>query len=229
MRIDNLNDSGSDRLAERVDALERAAPLRSASVSGGRLVFLGGLLRVDSGGRLEVVGTFRVDGDTVMTGAFTQTGFTSLNGPTEINGATTINGQFWINGLTHLNGEQRLSGDLRVISGGKIVVGDMTIKDGEVTFATGGKLVADPDEAGVKIVGSGTSVYAGSLTAGLTAGDSIVRVTPASATVRADSIILNGGIRSPRSHHPTVAGLGVPAGIAWYSNPGGILHLTDGT
>lgn len=50
------------KLIRRVSRLESGALLENSSITGGRMRFIGGLLRLDSGARLEGVGTFQWSG-----------------------------------------------------------------------------------------------------------------------------------------------------------------------
>ena len=60
MKRDNPNDFEMREILRRLAALESASPLESSSVSNGRVRFIGGLLRIDSGGRVEIVGTLQI-------------------------------------------------------------------------------------------------------------------------------------------------------------------------
>lgn len=122
-------------------------PLENASVTSGRVRFIGGTLRVDSGGRVEIVGFLQVEGQTniigpvTISGALTISGATSITGPTtitgtldvdgdsqftgqlDITGATSIAGPLDVTGTTELAGDTTVTGDMTVNGGGKITVG----------------------------------------------------------------------------------------------------------
>jgi len=104
-----------ERLVRRVDRLESGSMLENSSITNGRLRLIGGLFRVDSGGRVEIVGT------TDLTGPFTSTGTTKLNGPVEI--TLTLD----VTSTTRLRGATTLENDLTLTSGGKIKAGTITI------------------------------------------------------------------------------------------------------
>lgn len=136
----NLQDL-ANRVQDRFEKLERTirelatgSPLQSASVTKGRVRFIGGLLRIDSGGRVEIVGTLEIDGTTTVTGTFTVTGPWSLDGDGTIAGDVTGTGELVWNGPWDLNGPGTIAGnaditgtltllkDLIVSSVGKIEV-----------------------------------------------------------------------------------------------------------
>lgn len=103
-------------LMDRVRRLEVATPLYSASVTDGRLRFIGGLLRVDSGGRVEIVGTLEIDGTTDITGPTTVTGTFTVEGP------LTVEGPWSLDGDGDITGDVSVTGDVDVESGGRVVV-----------------------------------------------------------------------------------------------------------
>lgn len=180
-----------ERLEHRVQRLEMANPFESASVTSGRVRFIGGTLRVDAGGSVEIVGTLEVDGTTTVTGSFTVTGPWNLAGDGTISGNVTgtgtltwtgpwnLNGTGKIQGPVDITGILRLLSDLRVESGGKITVtgadGDTVIQNSRVTFANGAELVSETDSL---VVRQGTSgVVAGSGQAQLRSGGKFFRVS----------------------------------------------------
>lgn len=97
-------------LKDRVRRLEVGTPLYSTSVTEGRLRFIGGLLRVDSGGRVEIVGTLEIDGTT------------DINGPTTVTGTFTVEGPWSLEGNGDITGDVSVTGDVDVESGGRVVV-----------------------------------------------------------------------------------------------------------
>ncbi|MGA1826996.1 peptidoglycan DD-metalloendopeptidase family protein [Microbacterium sp.] len=136
------------RLAYRVDRLEGGAMLENSSITEGRMRFIGGLLRVDSGGRVEIVGTLQIDGTSTITGQFTVEGPWSLTGDGEITGTVTISGPVTISGDTAITGAVSVTGSITVDAGGTIVVGGMAL---------------DPSAAGGSLdFGSSRSINAGS-------------------------------------------------------------------
>lgn len=188
--ISNPNDSALEKRVAALEELLRANPFESASVKNGRLRFIGGLLRVDSGGRVQIVGTLEIDGHTTSTGVF------DINGPWDLAGDGTITGNVSIAGNVtatgewtqigewHLNGNGSITGNvditglltlmsnLRVSTLGKIIVngadGDTVLQDSRITFANGGALRAD--SAGVQVVQGNAQVAAFAGLARLRAG-----------------------------------------------------------
>jgi hypothetical protein len=144
----NLNDVTSwiKEIFYRLRKLESGAFLENSSISNGRMRFIGGLLRIDSGGRVEIVGTLQVDGTTDVTGEFTVSGPWNLTGNGEItgdytvtgkvthvgdmdiDGVLTVNGDGWsITGDGEISGRVNLTGSFEVAVGGYIQVGPVRI------------------------------------------------------------------------------------------------------
>lgn len=154
-KIDNPTRGEFEQLKREIRALQTQSPLESSSVSNGRVRFIGGLLRVDSGGRVEIVGSFSIDGTTTVSGTFTVdgpweingngsiTGALGITGPTQIDGPTTINGNFWVNGYTRIsagleiNGPWSLNGDGTIV-GDADMTGDMLVRSGGKIRVQGG-------------------------------------------------------------------------------------------
>lgn len=151
--VRNLGDAWGwaiDKIVRRIERLESGAFLESASVTAGRLRFIGGLLLLDSGARLEVVGT--VDGE----GQFRWVGpweFDSPEGGT-IAGDVDLAGDFDLTG-------KFTSGNVR-IEGGRIYVGagsNLIVIDGATGKVTVGGLVLDPsDHDGMMTLPNGAQV-----------------------------------------------------------------------
>lgn len=152
---DDLSDAFAEirRLKADVDRLKRARPLENSSVTNGRLRFIGGLLRVDAGGRVEIVGTLQIDGATIVNGTFKVEGPWSLNGNGEIAGNVNVTGKLTQNGPWEFIGAGKITGNvdvtgtIRVLAGGKIQVGniiiDPTISGGAIAFANGAQVFTD--------------------------------------------------------------------------------------
>lgn len=190
------------------------SPLESASVSNGRVRFIGGLLRLEAGAQMQIVGTLEVDGTTIVTGTFNingpwkingdgeVTGFTRITGPTEINGATTINGNFWVNGFTRLQNDLILSGD------GRFLAGPITIdRDGGYGGRVRSSTTLLLDAATAVILGAQTTVQ-GALTAvGLITGTSVQSLSNINALGNITALgDIGGGSKSFWIDHPTKAG-----------------------
>lgn len=139
------------RLAERVRILETATPLQNASITRGRLRVAGGLLLVDDGGTLQVIGTVDGEGNFQWSGTWK---FDSGDG--EIAGDVDLTGDFDLTGAF-------TAGNVR-IEDGKIYVGtgtNMIIIDGATGKIVAGSMTIDPSLNGgsVKFAG-GPEVYA---------------------------------------------------------------------
>lgn len=183
------------KLVERIERLERSAPVGFTAVSRGALritsdegLIVEGSARIsgtlDGDGHLiwsgDVVftGPFTIDGTTVQNGEFTVTGPFHVNGTTDINGKTTVNGQFdvvgpskftgtvTIDGGWHLNGNGDIAGNVQV-TGNIELLGGGRIKVGDM-------IIAPTSESGA--VGSITSPVALNLKSALTSmsGSAIV-------------------------------------------------------
>lgn len=104
-------------MEERIARMERGAPLRNASISGGS-----GLTIYDGGGiAIKDGGTLNIDGTTTLNGP------TKITGKTDINGVTTINGPAKITGTLELPagiiGNDALAAPLNTGSSGKSETG----------------------------------------------------------------------------------------------------------
>lgn len=123
MLLRDLTDAGRwiKRIIFRLDRLEAGAHLENSSVTDGQMRFIGGLLRVDSGGRVEIVGTLRIDGVTSVTGEFTLEGPWSMTGDGTITGDVTVTGKWVQTGEWELNGNGKIQGNVEQ-------TGDMTVK-----------------------------------------------------------------------------------------------------
>ncbi|WP_194763971.1 hypothetical protein [Microbacterium sp. UFMG61] len=127
-----------DGLRKDIDRLKRTNHLEAASVTSGRVRFIGGLLRVDSGGRVEIVGTLEIDGTTTVTGSFTVTGPWGLEGDGTITGDVIISGDVTSTGTLTQNGPWNMNG-AGTIAGNVTQTGD-TDQRGNVTVRNGGKI-----------------------------------------------------------------------------------------
>lgn len=121
--VDDLSDVWKELRALKAEVRQArtSTPFENASVSNGRLRFIGGTLRVDSGGRVEIVGTLQVEGTTQFVGPVT------ISGTLDITGDTTVTGDLAVNGPWELNGDGDISGDVALdgtmtVDGGQIVV-----------------------------------------------------------------------------------------------------------
>lgn len=115
------------RLVRRIERLESGAFLESSSITKGRMRFIGGTLRIDSGGRAEIVGTLQVDGSTIVTGTFRLEGNWTFTGDGTIIGKLTQNGPWEFNGAGQIKGNVDMTGNLNVTGGGKIQAGSIVL------------------------------------------------------------------------------------------------------
>lgn len=182
--MQDLSDAFAEirKLKDEVRALKTPIALENSSITDGRMRFIGGLLRVDSGGRVEIVGYLQVEGTTNIVGPVTisgnlnVTGTSKFTGPLSIEGATTVTGDLKVNGPWALNGngditgDVDVTGDLEVLGGGRIKVGNVIITPG-----SGGKVTVGTGAAQVVLDGATGRIKAGSLTIDPTRGGGAVR------------------------------------------------------
>lgn len=122
-------------LQAEVRRFRSGIPLENASVTNGRLRFIGGLLLIDSGGTLQIIGALDGEGSFRWVGPWE---FDSSEGG-RIAGDVDLAGNFDLTGVF-------TSGNVR-IEGGKIYVGDGTdliVIDGVTGKITVGGMVLDP-------------------------------------------------------------------------------------
>lgn len=153
-----LGEGPEKAVEKRLQRVERAAPLGYSSVTRGRLRFIGGTLRVDSGGRVEIVGTLQIDGTTTVTGTFDVDGPWSLDGNGNITGNVTVTGDINVTG-----GGRIRAGQITLnpsASGGRIEIGGHTIfASGNVlsiTHSGGAQVVLN--DSGASLIGGGKSL-----------------------------------------------------------------------
>ena len=174
---DDLSSNNAFReILDRIRILETTTPLQNAAVSEGRLRFIGGLLLIDSGGRLEVVGTFDGDGDFSWSGPWAFTGDGAIAGDVDITGNATVKGD----------------GRIRVEGGDS----PATIEDGKLAFDTGGEVEADVANGGVRLRADDAVVNVGNV-ASLRKGSTSVIAGPLGVTINAPSgqqILLQGSV-----------------------------------
>ena len=147
--VDDLSDALKKlrELQDRVRQLETAIPLENASVTEGRVRFIGGTLRVDSGGRVEIVGTLHVEGTT------------------QFIGNVTLQGPWTFSGDGDITGDVTLSGDMTVDSGGEIRVGTSNVlrirRDGaNGIIEIGDSRISITPSGAVSVSGPGVSLQA---------------------------------------------------------------------
>lgn len=152
---DDLSSNGAFReVLDRLRILETTVMLQNAAVTEGRLRFIGGLLRVDSGGRVEIVGTLQIDGTTNVTGSFNMTGTVDMEGNVTITGPLTVEGLWDLTGDGTIAGNVEVTGDMKTVDGGRIIVsgpdGDTVLTESKMIFGNGSE-VASYSTSGVGI------------------------------------------------------------------------------
>jgi phage baseplate assembly protein gpV len=155
--VPNLNDIGRwiEDLKREIARLKSGAFLESASITDGRLRIIGGTLRVDSGGLVDIVGTLQVDGTTNVTGTFgvsgptTVTGTFQVSGPWKLTGTGEITGNYTVTGKVTQVGDMDINGVLKLNGNGWSITGDGEIAGtvnltGSFEVATGGYIQVGP-------------------------------------------------------------------------------------
>ena len=97
---DDLSDVYAElrQLKDDLRRLKNTQMLQNASVTEGRLRFIGGLLLIDSGGTLTVIGTMNGTGDFNWTGPWTLSGAGDITGDVEISGDVDLTGEMTVAG-----------------------------------------------------------------------------------------------------------------------------------
>lgn len=208
----DLNDAWGwiQKLISRVSRLESGAMLENSSITNGRMRFIGGTLRVDSGGSVEIVGSLQIDGATVISGTFNLTangwvisgngtisGNTIVSGTLNVTGNSAFGGTLSILGSTTIGGAVTMNNDL-TLGSGRIVAGSIVIdKNG----GYGGRLAAS-----TLLFDTSSSLFTGTLTAtnGITsaAGDIVATL----GDIRAPFGDIGGASKSFWIDHPTKPG-----------------------
>ncbi|WP_295104752.1 hypothetical protein [uncultured Microbacterium sp.] len=200
----DLNDSGGwiQQLIRRVARLESGAMLERSSITNGRMRFIGGLLRLDSGALLELVGQWRffgpgaITGDVYSEGKWTQVGDYDFTGNGDLAGDVTMSGDFDLTGIFK-------SGNVR-IEGGKIYVGA-----GPVTIVI--------DGATGKITAGNVTVESNKVTIGGADGNTVL--------TNSQVQFANGGIVATDSS----GGISMRVGNARARVADGVVQMTIGT
>lgn len=234
--IHNTNDSPMDDIRDAVTRQRRENPFESSSVRDGSVRFIDGLLRVEAGGRVEIVGTLQVDGTSTVTGTF------NINGPINIDGQMTVNGPFdlagngsitgeltitgpvTISGDVDLTGKMTVTGDIEISGPGRIKVGNVILEDGKIKA---GGMTINPDVNGGQIdFGGGRFVNAGTGFLGLYDGDRFIVFNGSGVTMVAGGRSLSVGPSGIRATGMgTIAQADVPESFpnAVVAGPDGLL------
>lgn len=220
-----------DDLMRRVRALETQSPLEHSSITGGRVRFIGGLLQVDSGGSVVIVGTLQVDGVSTVTGQFNVDGPFNLAGDGTITGQLTISGPVDITGDVDLTGVMTVTGDIEVTGSGRIKVGNIIIEDGKIKA---GGMTINPDVNGGQVeFGGGRSINAGSNFLGVYDGDRFVVFNSSGvAVVAGGKSIRVGSDGITLSGLPTIAKSATadnnPRGSIYADSGGALFRVVEG-
>jgi hypothetical protein len=199
------------RIIYRLDRLEGGAMLERSSISNGRMRFIGGLLLIDSGGTLTVIGHLNGEGDFVWTGPW------AFTGPGEITGNVDVTGSLELLD----NGSLRVGGVLITpLSGGRIEVGGPggVVIDGSTGRVTAGNLNLDPTVSGGAVVfANGAQVFTDATTIQVFKGNSVAQISNDYARIQhgGEVVEISGaGVRISPSALGTysAATAGVPVG-----------------
>lgn len=199
VRDDPISKQEFYELKRQVRELATQSPLRSASITEGRLRVGGSaILLIDSDGGVVIEGSLDGDGNITWTGAalfegtFTAKGTTRFEGDTTQVGAHHVQGNQDITGTLAVKGAATLENDLRVKPAGKITVegaSAATLQSGALSFATGAKLTAYATGATLQGSSAGTNVAVENGSASLNFGTRRV-------SCEADGILLTGPVLS---------------------------------
>jgi hypothetical protein len=172
-----------ERLIRRIDRLESGANLENSSITNGRMRFIGGILRLDSGALLELIGQWRFSGNGAITGD------------------VVAEGKWTQNGTWEFNGNGKIYGDVEVLGGGRIRVGQIVLNPavnggtieigGHTIFASGNVLSITHsggaqvvlNASGATLIGGGKSFSLQSTGASLTGLPTISRAAANNATI----------------------------------------------
>jgi hypothetical protein len=192
--MDRLNMETADvirKLVERIERLERAAPVGFTAVSRGAL-------RITSDEGLIVEGSARIsgvldgDGDLIWSGPIVFTGGFTINGTTVQNGEYTVTGPFHVNGTTDINGNTTVNGLFDVVGASKFT-GEVTV-DGGWHLNGDGDIRGNVSMTGVLTVGVGGAIQVGTVTLGVTSnGRPGLDFDGATLTENADRLALESG------------------------------------
>lgn len=250
----DLNDAWGwiERLVRRVDRLYSGAMLENSSITNGRMRFIGGVLRVDSGGTVSIEGTLEVDGATTITGSFllegpweisgdgSITGKLTITGPVSITGDVTAIGKWIQTGEWELNGNGKIKGNVeqtgqyQVKAGGRIIVGEgaaQIVIDGSSGKITAGNLTIDPSSNGGSVkFASGPEVYANGPELSLYSGGAWITLTDGLAKISSGGLtwmeITPAGFKLvglPTKVQSSVPG-SVP-GMVWADSSGNVFRI----
>lgn len=159
----DLNDAWGwiQKIIARLSRLESGAMLENSSITNGRMRFIGGLLLIDSGGTLRVIGTVDGEGNFNWTGPWS---FNSAQGGS-ISGDVDLAGDFDLTGVFKSGNVRIEDGKIYVGEGaeqiiidgatGSITTGDVRIEDGRIVVGEGAsQIVFDGETGTITVPGS---------------------------------------------------------------------------
>lgn len=139
------------KMQHQINRLLSGRWLENASVRSGRLRFIGGLLRLDSGALLELFGQWRftgpgaISGDVFSEGKWTQVGDYDFTGDGDLAGSVELSGIFNLIGKLTAGNVRIEDGKIYVgVGGNQIVIdgatgeirtGDVKVKDGRIEIS----------------------------------------------------------------------------------------------
>lgn len=206
------------KLVRRVERVESGAFLENSSITEGRMRFIGGLLLIDSGGTLQVIGTVTGAGTFDWTGPMNLQGAQTITGPTTFTGQMTVNGPWKFVGNGQITGDVSVTGDIEILSGGRIKVGNMIIDPtdgGTVTFPNGAVVQAD-GSGGVQMRQGANKVFVGPSLVSLQYGSRSISINASGQRM--------GGVPTT----PASLANGAAVGCAWFDPTGQVYRVVDG-
>lgn len=236
------------RILRRLDRIESGAMLENSSITNGRLRLIGGLLRLDSGARLEGVGTFQWSGAGSIAGNWEvlQGGVIKVGGVliSPVGGGRIMVGEGPVGILldggtgTLTMGNVRLEGgkiyvgvggSQIVVDGatGKITAGNVSVETNKVTIggADGDTALQDSrmtfsNGSAVRADSAGVQIAQGNAQAAAFAGLARLR-----AGTRTLSVSDTGGYSMSSLPTKTAASTGLPAGVLHADSSGSIFRI----
>lgn len=177
--------------------------LENASVRGGRLRFIGGILRLDSGALLDLIGQWRLRGPGAITGdVFSEGKWTQV-------------GDYDFTGDGDLAGNVKLSGIFTLI--GKFIAGDIRIEDGKIYIGLGGTQIVIDGATGAITTGN-VKIQNGKITVGT--GSVQIVIDGATGKILAGNMAID----------PTDGGsVAFPGGAVVRGAPGGGAEVRQGS
>lgn len=175
------------KLVRRIERLESGALLENSSITGGRMRFIGGLLLIDSGGTLQIVG------QVVGNGEFRWTGPWRLEGPGTIAGDVNQTGNTTQRGNVSLTGGGKVTAGNVTVEPNRVTVGSAWLENGELVLSNGAKvavgLTGGTSSIGL-VPGGSADISVNTLTAWLRATGAAISVTTGQARIAAPNIFM---------------------------------------